>query len=102
MAQKGKLKMGKGAVVSWFSKFIHLSYSDALALDNSAQTKEYINSDAYQSLWAMELKKDAQSKGCKIVDGLGMVINQAVLGIKYWTGEVVDPAVMRKKLLEVL
>jgi len=48
------------------------------------------------------LLKDAQSKGCKIVDGLGMVINQAVLGIKYWTGEVVDPEVMRKKLLEVL
>ena len=41
-------------------------------------------------------------KGCQIVDGLGMVINQAVLGIKFWTGEDVDPGVMRKKLLEVL
>ena len=45
------------------SKFIHLSYSDSLALDNSSQTKEYIQSDAYQSLWKMTLKKDAQSKG---------------------------------------
>ena len=44
------------------SKFIHLSYSDSLALDNSAQTKEYIQSDAYQELWEMTLKKDAQSK----------------------------------------
>lgn len=44
------------------SKFIHLSYSDSLALDNSAQTKEYIQSEAYQNLWAMTLKKDAQSK----------------------------------------
>jgi len=44
------------------SKFIHLSYSDSLALDNSAQTKEYIQSDSYQSLWSMTLKKDAQSK----------------------------------------
>ena len=44
------------------SKFIHLSYSDSLALDNSSQTKEYIQSDAYQSLWSMTLKKDAQSK----------------------------------------
>jgi predicted phage terminase large subunit-like protein len=43
-------------------KFIHLSYSDSLALDNSAQTKEYIQSDAYQELWEMTLKKDAQSK----------------------------------------
>ena len=44
------------------SKFIHLSYSDSLALDNSAQTKEYIQSAAYQDLWSMTLKKDAQSK----------------------------------------
>lgn len=44
------------------SKFLHLSYSDMLALDNSSQTKEYIQSDAFQKLWKMELKKDAQSK----------------------------------------
>jgi len=48
------------------------------------------------------LLKDAQSKGCKIVDGLGMVINQAVLGIKYWTGEVVDPVVMHNRLMQVI
>tara|TARA_R110000787_G_scaffold130386_2_gene242326 strand:+ start:854 stop:2236 length:1383 start_codon:yes stop_codon:yes gene_type:complete len=45
------------------SKFLHLSYSDALALDNSSQIKEYIQSDAYQDLWQMTLKKDAQAKG---------------------------------------
>lgn len=44
------------------SKFIHLSYSDDLALDNSSQTKEYIESDAFQALWEMQLKKDAQGK----------------------------------------
>jgi len=44
------------------SKFIHLSYSDALALDNSSQTREYITGDAYQSLWPLQLKKDSQSQ----------------------------------------
>lgn len=44
------------------SKFIHLSYSDALALDNSSQTKDYINSDSFQSIWNVDLKKDSQSK----------------------------------------
>jgi predicted phage terminase large subunit-like protein len=44
------------------SKFIHLSYSDDLALDNSSQTKEYIECDAFQKLWPMSLKKDAQGK----------------------------------------
>ena len=65
----GKTELAIKIFVSWclakwnYSKFIHLSYSDALALDNSSQTKEYIQSDAFQKLWQMELKKDAQSKG---------------------------------------
>ena len=64
----GKTELVIKIFVSWClakvnsSKFIHLSYSDSLALDNSAQTKEYIQSDAFQRLWSMDLKKDAQSK----------------------------------------
>jgi len=65
----GKTELAIKIFVSWCiakthsAKFIHLSYSDALALDNSAQTKEYIQSDAFQRLWGMDLKRDAQSKG---------------------------------------
>ena len=44
------------------AKYIHLSYSNELALDNSSQAKEYMQSEAYQSLWGMKLKKDAQGK----------------------------------------
>jgi predicted phage terminase large subunit-like protein len=64
----GKTELAIKMFIAWClaktpsSKFIHLSYSDSLALDNSSQTKEYINSDAYQRLWQMSLKKDAQSK----------------------------------------
>lgn len=65
----GKTELAIKIFVSWClakqnnSKFIHLSYSDSLALDNSSQTKEYIQSEAYQKFWSMDLKKDAQSKG---------------------------------------
>lgn len=65
----GKTELAIKMFIAWCiakeptSKFIHLSYSDSLALDNSSQTKEYIQSDAFQSLWKMTLKKDAQSKG---------------------------------------
>tara|TARA_R110002096_G_scaffold47085_2_gene125969 strand:+ start:4148 stop:5533 length:1386 start_codon:yes stop_codon:yes gene_type:complete len=65
----GKTELAIKIFVSWCiakansSKFIHLSYSDALALDNSAQTKEYIQSNSFQRLWGMDLKRDAQSKG---------------------------------------
>jgi len=51
-----------GLAINSQSKFIHLSYSDDLALDNSSQAKEYVESDSYQKFWQMSLKKDAQGK----------------------------------------
>jgi phage terminase large subunit-like protein len=44
------------------AKFIHLSYSDELALDNSAKCRETVLSQAYQDFWPVRLKSDADSK----------------------------------------
>lgn len=45
--------------------------------------------------------RDARAQGCTVIDGLGMLINQGVIGVKYWTGMDANPAVMRKKLEEI-
>ena len=45
--------------------------------------------------------RDARAQGCTVIDGLGMLINQGVIGVKYWTGIDADPNVMRKKLEEL-
>lgn len=47
------------------------------------------------------LVRDARVKGCKVIDGLGMLVNQGVIGIRHWTGVDPDPAVMRSALEEV-
>lgn len=57
-----KMFIAYGLAINPRSKFIHLSYSDTLALDNSSQTKEYVEHEAYQKFWKMNLKKDAQGK----------------------------------------
>ena len=44
------------------------------------------------------LVRDAEARGCIVLDGLGMLVNQGVIGIKYWTGVDVDPSVMQAKL----
>jgi len=44
------------------AKFIHLSYSDDLALDNSSKIKEVIEGEEYQELWQICLKPDSKSK----------------------------------------
>lgn len=47
------------------------------------------------------LLRDARDRGCTALDGLGMVINQAIIAFKYWTDVDADPSVMRKALEEV-
>ena len=47
------------------------------------------------------LVSDARSKGCPVIDGLGMLVNQGVIGIKHWTGIDPDPKVMRAALEKV-
>jgi hypothetical protein len=45
------------------ARFIHLSYSDSLALDNSAEIKDIINSFDYQELFPyVKIKVDAKAK----------------------------------------
>lgn len=47
------------------------------------------------------LIRAAESAGCRTADGLGMLVNQAVIGIKCWTGVDVDPSVMRRALIDL-
>jgi shikimate dehydrogenase len=47
------------------------------------------------------LIRDAEARGCTALDGLGMLVNQGVIGIKHWTGIDPDPAVMRRTLEEL-
>jgi len=48
-----------------------------------------------------EFLKKAASKGAKTFDGLGMLVNQGMIGFKIWTGEDADEAVMTKALMDV-
>lgn len=45
--------------------------------------------------------KEAEAQGCTILDGIGMLVNQGRIGIKYWSGVDVDASVMRRRLEEI-
>ncbi|MGA2792155.1 MAG: shikimate dehydrogenase [Roseiarcus sp.] len=47
------------------------------------------------------LIREAQERGCRTLDGLGMLVNQGVISIKHWTGVDVEPGVMRRKVEEL-
>jgi len=42
--------------------------------------------------------EDASARGCVALDGLGMLVNQGIVGVHYWTGLVPDAEVMRRAL----
>ena len=48
------------------------------------------------------LIRDAAGRGCTTLDGLGMLVNQGVIGFKIWTGVDPDPEIMREALEEYL
>ena len=48
------------------------------------------------------LIRDAAARGCTTLDGLGMLVNQGVIGFKIWTGVDPDAEVMREALEEYL
>jgi shikimate dehydrogenase len=47
-----------------------------------------------------QLLTAAEAAGCVTIDGLGMLVGQGILGIKYWAGIDADAGVMRAALQE--
>ena len=47
------------------------------------------------------LIKDAEARGCVVLDGLGMLVNQGVISIRHWTGIDPEPKVMHQKLEQI-
>jgi shikimate dehydrogenase len=72
-----------------------------LDLDLNSLRPSLIVADIIPNPPRTRLIADAQQRGCRVLDGLGMLVNQGVIGIKYWTGIDVDAGVMRAKLQEI-
>lgn len=48
------------------------------------------------------LIREAEARGCRALDGLGMLVNQGIVAVHYWTGIEPDAAVMRRALERAL
>jgi shikimate dehydrogenase len=71
-------------------------------LDPDSLRPEMTVADVIPNPPRTRLIRDAEERGCAVLDGLGMLVNQAVIGIRYWTGIDPEPTVMRRKLEEIL
>lgn len=66
-----------------------------LALDVDSLAAEMVVADVIPNPPETRLVRDARARGCTVIDGLGMLVAQGVIGIEFWTGRTPDPAVMR-------
>ncbi|HBL41812.1 MAG TPA: shikimate dehydrogenase [Planctomycetaceae bacterium] len=70
-------------------------------LDFSSLKPTMIVSDVIPNPPETHLLREAAKIGCPTLDGLGMLVNQGVIGFQLWTGVDPDPKVMRAALEEV-
>ncbi len=73
----------------------------SLALEIDSLAVNMVVADVIPNPPRTRLVRDAEAKGCTVIDGLGMLVNQGITGIEYWTGESVDGSVMRARLEEL-
>ena len=73
-----------------------------LALNLNSLKPGMVVADVVFSPVKTQLLIDARNCGCTALDGLGMLVNQGVVGVQYWTGIDPDRVVMRKALEEAL
>lgn len=70
-------------------------------IDPDSLTPAMVVADGIHNPPRTRLLQAAEARGCRTVDGLAMLVQQGVIGIRYWTGVDVDPQVMRQALLDL-
>ena len=73
---------------------------DAPNIDYSSITSEMLACDAVMNPPDTAFLKNCRSQGAKTLDGLGMLVYQAAIGIELWTGQTPDCEVMKQALLK--
>ena len=62
-----------------------------LALDLETPPAGLIVCDVIPNPPRTRLLQDAAERGCTVLDGLGMLVNQGVIGIRLWSGREPEP-----------
>jgi shikimate dehydrogenase len=89
-------------VVNATSIGLHPNTGAEINLDTDTLMPKMIVADVIPNPPRTRLIRAAEDRGCTVLDGLGMLVNQATISIKHWTGVDADPAVMRRTLEHVL
>ncbi|GBR09408.1 shikimate dehydrogenase [Acetobacter oeni] len=63
--------------------------------------KDLVVADVIPNPPRTKLLRQAKERGCTVLDGLGMLVNQGVIGVELWLGKTLDAGVMQETLQEI-
>lgn len=89
---------GTDILVNTTSVGLYPDVDARLALDHDTLRPGTVVADVIPNPPHTVLLREAAARGCTTLDGTGMLVHQAVIGIRLWTGVDADPEVLRAAL----
>ncbi len=96
-----KIPEGTDVLINATSIGLYPDVNARVSIDASTINSEMIIADVIPNPPETQFVKQARELDCTVLDGLGMLVNQGVIGFQLWTGIDPDPAIMRKALEDV-
>ena len=90
-------------VINATSVGLYPNVDQRLNIDTNTLLPHMVVADCIPNPAYTPFVKDATARGCRhVLPGMNMLVNQAVIAVKYWTGVDVEAEIMREELKEVL
>ena len=90
-------------VINATSVGLYPNVDQRLNMDSDTLLPHMVVADCIPNPVYTHFVKDAMARGCHhVLPGMNMLVNQAVIAVKYWTGVDVDAEVMRNELKRAL
>ena len=90
-------------VINATSVGLYPNVDQRLNMDSDTLLPNMVVADCIPNPVYTHFVKDAMARGCQyVLPGMNMLVNQAVIAVKYWTGVDGDAEVMRNELKKVL
>jgi shikimate dehydrogenase len=92
---------GTNVLVNATSIGLYPDVNARIPLAMESVSVETIVADVIPNPPTTRLVHESRAKGCRVIDGLSMLVGQGVIGVEYWTGKTPDAAIMRHALVQV-
>ena len=92
---------GTDIVINATSIGLYPNVDARLDLNVETLTERMVVADVIFNPPRTHLIRDAEARGCQVIDGLAMLVDQGTIGVEYWSGIDPDPQIMRKALEDV-